>query len=173
LPSRAKSSLLGARTSGKSAENNLIMVKLVVLSAELSGRACELKLDKTTIGRVDGNAFQIPHASISSHHCEVLLHGEEVIVRDLNSKNGTFINNRQITAEEALKVGQILRLGQVELRLEQGGVPHSSSRTEHSSITTSEEKPKKSNTPLIIVGVVVAVIIVAALVWFLKGHSGR
>jgi pSer/pThr/pTyr-binding forkhead associated (FHA) protein len=153
------------------------MVKLVVLSAELSGRACELRADKTTVGRVaDGNTFQVPHASVSSHHCEILLQGEEVHIRDLESKNGTFINNRQINGEEVLKLGQILRLGQVELRLEQGGVPRSSSRTEHSSMTTTEIKHKKSNPAPIIIGVIVVVVIVIAVVaWTIlkKGHAGH
>ena len=51
----------------------------------------ELKVEKTTIGRVDDNAFPIPEASVSSHHCEVLLRGADIVLRDLNSTNGTFI----------------------------------------------------------------------------------
>jgi pSer/pThr/pTyr-binding forkhead associated (FHA) protein len=53
----------------------------------------------------------------------VLLRGGEVLIRDLNSTNGTFINNAQIT-ESVLKPGQTLRLGQIELKLEgEGSVP--------------------------------------------------
>ena len=63
--------------------------------------------------------FQISEQSISSHHCEVLLRGSDVVVKDLNSTNGTFIGDEQIT-ESVLKPGQTLRLGQVELRLETG-----------------------------------------------------
>jgi pSer/pThr/pTyr-binding forkhead associated (FHA) protein len=95
------------------------MPKLVVLSAELNGRSHELKTDRTTIGRLEDNTFQIPESSVSSHHCEVLLKGTEVLIRDLNSTNGTFINGEKIT-EKVLKPGQTLRLGQIELRLENG-----------------------------------------------------
>jgi hypothetical protein len=95
------------------------MAKLVVLSEGLTGRACELKVDRTTIGRLEDNAFQIPEPSVSSHHCEVLLRGKDVVVKDLNSTNGTFIDGEPIT-EAPLKPGQILRLGQVEIRLEDG-----------------------------------------------------
>jgi predicted component of type VI protein secretion system len=94
------------------------MAKLVVLSEGLNGQSYELKVDKTTIGRVEDNAFQIAQPSISSHHCEVLLRGSEVVIKDLNSTNGTFINGQQITDEGVLKPGQILRLGQVDIRLE-------------------------------------------------------
>ena len=93
------------------------MAKLVVLSAGMTGRTHELKVDKTTIGRVEDNTFEIAEASVSSHHCEVLLRGSDVLVRDLNSTNGTFINGQKIS-ESVLKPGQVLRLGQVEMRLE-------------------------------------------------------
>jgi pSer/pThr/pTyr-binding forkhead associated (FHA) protein len=93
------------------------MAKLVILTQGLTGRAHELNVDRTTIGRVEDNMFQIAEASISSHHCEVLLRGSDVVIKDLNSTNGTFINGEQIT-ESVLKPGQTLRLGQVELKLE-------------------------------------------------------
>src|SRR3989441_10551581 len=93
------------------------MAKLVLLSAGMTGRTHELKVDKTTIGRVEDNTFQIAEPSVSSHHCEVLLRGSDVVVKDLNSTNGTFINGEKV-AEGVIKPGQILRLGQIEMRLE-------------------------------------------------------
>ena len=98
------------------------MAKLVLLSQGLTGQTHELKVDKTTIGRVDDNTFPIVEPSVSSHHCEILIKGAEVVVRDLNSTNGTFINGEKI-AESIFKPGQILRLGQIEMRLETGASP--------------------------------------------------
>jgi len=98
------------------------MAKLVLLSAGMTGRTHELTVDKTTIGRVEDNTFQIAEPSISSHHCEVLLRGSDVVVRDLNSTNGTFINGEKVT-ETVLKPSQILRLGQIEMRLETEAPP--------------------------------------------------
>lgn len=96
------------------------MAKLVILSQGQTGRSHELKVDKTTVGRVEDNTFQIAEPSVSSHHCEILLRGADVVVRDLNSTNGTFINGEK-TSEAVLKPGQILRLGQIEMRLETDG----------------------------------------------------
>src|SRR5690242_21189104 len=93
------------------------MAKLVLLSAGMTGRTHELKVDKTTVGRVEDNTFQIAEPSVSSHHCEILLKGSDVVVHDLNSTNGTFINGEKVS-ESVLKPGQILRLGQIEMRLE-------------------------------------------------------
>ncbi len=98
------------------------MAKLVLLSAGMTGRTHELKADKTTIGRVEDNTFQIAEPSVSSHHCEILLRGSDVTVKDLNSTNGTFINGEKVS-EAPLKPGQILRLGQVEMRLETDAAP--------------------------------------------------
>jgi len=98
------------------------MAKLVLLSAGMTGRTYDLKAEKTSIGRVEDNQFQIAEPSISSHHCEVLLRGNDVVVKDLNSTNGTFINGEKVT-ESPLKPGQILRLGQVEIRLETDASP--------------------------------------------------
>src|SRR3974390_2411377 len=97
------------------------MAKLVLLSAGMTGRTYDLKVEKTTVGRVEDNVFQIAESSVSSHHCEILLRGNDVVVHDLNSTNGTFINGEKVS-ESPLKPGQILRLGQIEMRLAlQGG----------------------------------------------------
>ncbi len=93
------------------------MSKLVALSEGLTGRTYELKVDKTTIGRLEDNSVQIAEPSVSSHHCEVHLKGSDVFIKDLNSTNGTIINGEKIS-EASLKPGQLLRLGNVEFRLE-------------------------------------------------------
>lgn len=99
------------------------MVRLVLLSEGFAGRTYELKVDKTTVGRVSDNAFEIPESSVSSHHAEILLRGNDVVIKDLGSTNGTFINGEKIT-EAVLKPGQTLKFGTVELRLDTGdGAP--------------------------------------------------
>ena len=162
------------------------MPRLVVLSEGLTGRSHELKAEKTTVGRVEENAFQIPDSSVSSRHCEILLQGNDVVIRDLNSTNGTFINGQQIT-EATLKPSQILRLGQVEVRLESDQPPSAQKKMtlDHTQVVPQGIKmdelgqiaksgsrgfEKKSNTGtkiFIIVAVVAGVGIVAALAWVL------
>src|ERR1051325_6144321 len=95
------------------------MAKLVVLSEGLTGRSYELKVDKTTVGRADDNAFSIPGRPASRHPCEILLKANDVVVRDLDVMNGTYVNDERVT-EAVFMTSQILRLGQVEMRLEPG-----------------------------------------------------
>ena len=94
-----------------------VMAKLVVTSKSQPGLSHQLGKQWVTIGRGPGNLFQVLESSISGQHCEVLLRGNELLVRDLRSTNGTFINNTMI-AEGTLRMGEVLRLGEIELRLE-------------------------------------------------------
>ncbi len=95
------------------------MAKLVILNQGMSGRTFDLIVERTTVGRVEDNTFQIADASVSSHHAEILLRGTDIVVKDLNSTNGTFLNGEKIS-EAVLKPGQTLRFGQVELRIDDG-----------------------------------------------------
>ena len=95
------------------------MAKLVILNQGMTGRTLELNVERTTVGRVEENTFQIADASVSSRHAEILLHGTDIVIKDLNSTNGTFINGEKIS-ESPLKPGQTLRFGQVELKIDDG-----------------------------------------------------
>ena len=128
------------------------MPKIVVLSEGLTGRSFDLKVDKTTVGRLEDNAFQIPEQSVSSHHCELLLKGNDVIVRDLNSTNGTYINGEKIS-EKVLKPGQILRLGNVEARLETDGAGTAATSASTAAAAAAEKKKQDRNTSVIPRGV--------------------
>lgn len=93
------------------------MPKLVAVTKSLAGLSFELGKSWVTIGRAAGNVFQIVETSVSGQHCEVLLRGDELLVRDMRSTNGTFIKGVMVT-EGSLKIGDVLRLGDIELRLE-------------------------------------------------------
>ena len=119
------------------------MPRLVLLSEGFAGTAFELKAEKTTVGRVSDNNFEIPESSVSSHHAEVILRGSEVLIRDLGSTNGTFIGGERIT-EAVLKSGQILRFGTIDLRLESGEIPTAAAAASTSASATAAAAAKRS-----------------------------
>lgn len=94
------------------------MAKLVFLDQEFAGQVYDLIMEKTTVGRGDQNTLAIHHPSISSEHCQILVHGPEVIVCDLNSSNGTFVEGAKINKQSQVKPGQVVRFGTVAVRLE-------------------------------------------------------
>lgn len=95
------------------------MPKLVILNQGMTGRTFEVNVERTTVGRVEDNTFQIGDPSVSSHHAEIILKGNDLLVRDVGSTNGSYINGEKIT-EAVLQPGQILRFGQVELKIDDG-----------------------------------------------------
>jgi pSer/pThr/pTyr-binding forkhead associated (FHA) protein len=93
------------------------MARLSVKTDGLNARLIDLKLGANRIGRHPDNDFTIDHSTISSIHCEMVLKDSGVILRDLESTNGTFVNGQKIREVE-LAPGQIVRLGDVELLVE-------------------------------------------------------
>ena len=128
------------------------MARIVLLSEGFNGRTYELKVDRTTVGRVSDNAFEIPEASVSSHHAEIILQGNDIVIRDLGSTNGTFINGEKIT-ESVLKPGQTLRFGTVEMRLDTGEAPPPGAKPMGQSTTTTRPKQAFDQTRVIPQGV--------------------
>jgi pSer/pThr/pTyr-binding forkhead associated (FHA) protein len=128
------------------------MPRLVLLSEGFAGTAFELKAEKTTVGRVSDNNFEIPESSVSSHHAEIVLRGNEVLIRDLGSTNGTFIGGERIT-EAVLKPGQILRFGTIDLRLESGEVPTAAAAASASAAAAAASKRSLDQTRVIPQGV--------------------
>lgn len=74
---------------------------------------------RNSVGRTEGNTIVLPDPSMSRGHAEVILRGSEIIVRDLGSSNGTFVNDQQIT-QQAVFEGDIVRFGDVELAVHAG-----------------------------------------------------
>lgn len=93
------------------------MPKLVVISEELAGKTYDLALDTTSVGRGPDNAIRIEDSTVSHHHATIQLNGTEVILRDLNSTNGTRLNGQKVT-ESKVAHGDIVRFGKIELRFE-------------------------------------------------------
>jgi hypothetical protein len=90
--------------------------RLIVNPDTDSAWEISLRSGIATLGRVDGNDIVLDHPSISDLHCEINAMSSGVTVKDLGSSSGTFIGDEPVT-ESLLLPGQILRLGDVQLRL--------------------------------------------------------
>ena len=69
----------------------------------------------TTIGRAATNRIVLRDDICSRNHCEVFLAGDEWILRDLNSRNGTLLGKKQAVGDEPLSEGDRVRIGGCEL----------------------------------------------------------
>ncbi len=68
------------------------------------------------VGRLSGLALTLVSDSVSKEHGELFLRGGALHVRDLGSKNGTFVNSERV-GEAPLREGDILHFAQVEFRV--------------------------------------------------------
>lgn len=71
-----------------------------------------LKSLPVIIGRGDDCKVRVPLASVSRNHCELLIDDDELMVRDLKSSNGTFVNKDRVSSRE-LVPGDLLAVGPV------------------------------------------------------------
>ena len=88
-------------------------VSLVMVQADGSSKELPIKQLPTTIGREEGVKFRIPRANVSRRHCELAINDEdELVVRDLKSSNGTYVNGERVRERE-LVPGDLLTIGDV------------------------------------------------------------
>ena len=68
------------------------------------------------IGRSSDAALKIPHESVSREHCRIYEFDGELAVRDLGSRNGTYVNEERIDRPTFLSPGDELTVGKITLR---------------------------------------------------------
>ena len=93
----------------------MLKAKLVVVGGDAKAGEVNLKLP-TTIGRGREASLTIPHPLVSRIHCELTERDGKLVVKDLGSLNGTFVNNQRIEGEELIEPEQLLTLGNVTFR---------------------------------------------------------
>lgn len=84
------------------------------------GRTYEITDEPITVGRDSSETIQILDQGASRRHSEVFRVGEMCFIRDLESKNGTFVNDERIS-EELLQVGDKIRIGNTIFVFDEGG----------------------------------------------------
>ncbi len=89
------------------------MARHLLKRPDAAGQVLQLRPGSNRLGRNPTNELRIMDPSVSSFHCEITVSGSAVLVRDLGSTNGTFIEH-DLVQERALKPGQTLRLGEIE-----------------------------------------------------------
>jgi pSer/pThr/pTyr-binding forkhead associated (FHA) protein len=92
-------------------------LKLVVLAGAKEGLEIPLKKDQFLIGRAKECALRAGSEAISRRHCAITRREDRYTVRDLKSRNGTYVNDQKIGAEVTLKVGDELRVGPLKFRV--------------------------------------------------------
>jgi len=92
-------------------------IKLVCLAGPQSGSEYVLEGDEMVIGRAADNAISIPDTSVSRKHVLLRNTGSGWAASDMGSGNGTLINSSAIAEETPLSDGDVITLGDTELKI--------------------------------------------------------
>jgi hypothetical protein len=90
------------------------MARLVVNPGSPGAWEIQLKPGTNFLGRGFANDFKIDDPSVSGSHCQIVVDQGHVLLKDLGSTNGTYINRAPVH-EASLQPGQTIHLGRVEL----------------------------------------------------------
>src|SRR4029453_998777 len=86
------------------------MAILRVKAGPYKGKVFDISEENLVIGRDVTDGVQILDQGVSRRHAEVIRIGEMYFIKDLESRNGTFVNDKQIS-EELLRIGDQIRIG--------------------------------------------------------------
>jgi pSer/pThr/pTyr-binding forkhead associated (FHA) protein len=96
------------------------MAKLVLKFEAAVLKEVPIGARPVTIGRAPDNDIQIDNLAVSSHHAKVYSEESRLVVEDLNSLNGTFVNNQRVQRVTLKQNDQIL-IGKHHLVVDMGG----------------------------------------------------
>jgi pSer/pThr/pTyr-binding forkhead associated (FHA) protein len=97
-------------------------VNLILFKKDGSQKAFSVASGTTIIGRHHDCDLYIPLMVVSKRHCQLNQNKEAVKIRDLDSRNGTFLNGKRIE-ETTVQPGDYIRIGPLTFLLQIDGEP--------------------------------------------------
>jgi len=91
------------------------MAELIIQTGKLQGKRLLLPAKEMIVGRDDDCDMKIASGLVSRKHCSLISTPEGIVVTDLDSQNGTHVNDVPITEPTLLKEGDFLRIGAILL----------------------------------------------------------
>jgi predicted component of type VI protein secretion system len=97
--------------------------QLVVLKGRSASTAVKLQDGVTSAGRGNDCHLRIRSSQVSRKHCELFEKHGLLLVKDLGSSNGTFVNGKKIDGQRVMEAGDELSIGPITFRVEKIGQP--------------------------------------------------
>ncbi|HLI89249.1 MAG TPA: protein kinase [Ktedonobacteraceae bacterium] len=88
-----------------------VLARLTIQNGPMSGRSYRFHQDVTTIGRTNGNDLVISGRTVSRRHARLSFVDGRWFLEDLQSANGTLVNNMRIYDRVALNDGDVINFG--------------------------------------------------------------
>jgi hypothetical protein len=115
-----------ARRSGRGGvirkDRTGVNASLVLVKADGGQKEVPLRSGTSVVGRETDAQIRIPAGGVSRRHCEFRVEDGEIVLRDLGSRNGTYVNGEKVE-ERALKAGDAIAIDEFVFVLRLDGKP--------------------------------------------------
>jgi diguanylate cyclase (GGDEF)-like protein len=118
---------------------------LVVIYGLDLGRKYDLTRQETVIGRSSRADIQIDQESISRNHAKVINGATHVVIRDMGSTNGTYVNDDLVQGDHQLRNGDLVKIGRTIFKFIGGGNIEAAYHDEIYRLTTVDGLTQISN----------------------------
>jgi transcription termination factor Rho len=125
------------------------MAKIIVSLDDNLIKVVPLNKDRMTLGRRPYNDIVVDNLAVSGEHAALQVIGHDYFIEDLNSTNGTYINEQKIK-RQILKNGDTIEIGKYAIRYVQDGASSqtATSNKANASLNTDDEKSAEEKKPL-------------------------
>lgn len=117
---------------------------LVVIYGDELGKKFNLDTTSVVVGRSSKCEIQIDQESISRNHSKIVNTGKSILVRDLGSTNGTYVND-ELIEERVLRHGDLIKIGRTIFKFLTGGNIENAYHEEIYRLTTVDGLTQISN----------------------------
>jgi pSer/pThr/pTyr-binding forkhead associated (FHA) protein len=122
--------------------------RFTVISGPFRGQTFEIPRGKFIIGREPDCQLSLDSSFVSRHHCVLLMDDYTVRIRDLGSKNGTYVNRDLApTGERILAHGDTIRVADLVFRVEVTPVGDSSQAAVHGTDVVDRDTTQVDDRP--------------------------
>lgn len=92
--------------------------QIAILTGRTAGTAIQIEGKREIlIGRSTGSDLVLSDEFASNTHAKLVLVGEEWVLQDLNSTNGTFLDGNKVTTPQTIRSGMTIRIGTTNFEL--------------------------------------------------------
>ena len=101
----------GRRRQSSTKKNYGIEVLSVGENSNLEEGSILLLNGVITIGRKEGNIIKLTDQYASGNHAKIVVKNNEILIEDLNSTNGVFINDEKVNGYAKIRANDKIRIG--------------------------------------------------------------